>query len=123
MMRFYSLGKGDIKVCLGRAEFTYGYEYIGVPERLVSTDLTRRAFVVLTEALRTQLGGSPFGPAGTGKTETVKALAQAIGRFCLVFNCDDRFDAHAMVCDTDFSSLILGPYIFRVVSMWSMGLF
>ena len=40
--------------------------------------------------------GSPFGPAGTGKTETVKALGQQLGRFVLVFNCDETFDFQAM---------------------------
>lgn len=32
------------------------------------------------------------GPAGTGKTESVKALGNQLGRFVLVFNCDERFD-------------------------------
>ena len=32
------------------------------------------------------------GPAGTGKTESVKALGHQLGRFVLVFNCDERFD-------------------------------
>lgn len=42
------------------------------------------------------LGGNPFGPAGTGKTETVKALGQQLGRLVLVFNCDEAIDVKAM---------------------------
>jgi dynein heavy chain 1 len=38
------------------------------------------------------MGGNPFGPAGTGKTESVKALGAQLGRFVLVFNCDENFD-------------------------------
>lgn len=33
-----------------------------------------------------------LGPAGTGKTESVKALGHQLGRFVLVFNCDETFD-------------------------------
>lgn len=33
-----------------------------------------------------------LGPAGTGKTESVKALGNQLGRFVLVFNCDETFD-------------------------------
>ena len=42
------------------------------------------------------MGGSPFGPAGTGKTESVKALGSQLGYFVLVFNCDETFDGNAM---------------------------
>lgn len=42
------------------------------------------------------MGGSPFGPAGTGKTETVKALGARMGRHVLVFGCDQTFDLQAM---------------------------
>jgi len=41
-------------------------------------------------------GGNPYGPAGTGKTESVKALGQAFGRQVLVFNCDENLDFRAM---------------------------
>jgi len=50
----------------------------------------------LTQALHFRLGGNPFGPAGTGKTESVKALGSQFGRFVLVFNCDETFDGNAM---------------------------
>ena len=41
-------------------------------------------------------GGNPYGPAGTGKTESVKALGQAFGRQVLVFNCDEGIDFQSM---------------------------
>jgi dynein heavy chain 1 len=78
------------------ASFPYGWEYLGVPERLVQTPLTDRCYLTLTQALETQLGGAPFGPAGTGKTESVKALGLQLGRFVLVFCCDETFDFQAM---------------------------
>ncbi len=50
----------------------------------------------MTQALEFRLGGSLFGPAGTGKTESIKALGHQLGRFVLVFNCDETFDFQAM---------------------------
>lgn len=85
-----------LRIEMANAVLEYGYEYLGVPDRLVRTPLTDRCFLTLTQALCQRLGGSPYGPAGTGKTESVKALGLQLGRFTLVFCCDDTFDFQAM---------------------------
>uniref|UniRef100_A0A1I8II96 Dynein heavy chain, cytoplasmic n=1 Tax=Macrostomum lignano TaxID=282301 RepID=A0A1I8II96_9PLAT len=100
-MRFYFDPKQtdplkQLIIRIANASFNYGFEYLGVAERLVQTPLTDRCYLTMTQALEGRLGGSPFGPAGTGKTESVKALGNQLGRFVLVFNCDETFDFQAM---------------------------
>lgn len=52
--------------------------------------------LVLLQGMALGYGGNPYGPAGTGKTESVKALGQAMARQVLVFNCDEEFDFKSM---------------------------
>ena len=95
-LRFYLDGKGMARVRMVGAEFAYTYEYQGNYEKLVHTPLSDKCYLVLTQGMHLGYGGCPFGPAGTGKTESVKALAAAMGRMCLVFNCDEGIDFQSM---------------------------
>jgi dynein heavy chain 1 len=86
----------ELQCRMANTSFSYGFEYQGVGERLVQTPLTDRCYLTLTQALHLRMGGNPFGPAGKGKTESVQALGNQLGRFVLVFNCDESFDFAAM---------------------------
>lgn len=86
----------DIIVGMAKAEFNYTFEYQGNVSKLVHTPLTDKCYLTLTQGMMMGYGGNPYGPAGTGKTESVKALGYAFGRQVLVFNCDEGIDYQSM---------------------------
>jgi len=101
-----------VKVRCGDKELDYGYEYSGSGQMLVVTQLSEDCFLHHIKNFCEGRGVAAYGPAGTGKTETVKDCAKLIGVPCFVVkeggDLKVKFhivDTNAWVCFDEFNRL------------------
>ena len=71
-----------LSICMADAVFFYGFEYLGIADKLVQTPLTDRCFLTLTQALHMRLGANPFGPAGDRKDGVSESIGKYNGALC-----------------------------------------
>lgn len=65
----------------------YGYEYLGLHERLVITPRTDKVYLAIAHALSMQMDCILFGRETSGKSEMVKDLAKICALFSVINNC------------------------------------
>lgn len=101
--------EGHIEVEIVNARFKYRFDYLPIQvdniesttnrtfKRLISTQITDRCVHVASQAISNyRLGANPYGPAGSGKTETIKALGHSLGCQVIVHNCTESNDSGSL---------------------------
>lgn len=83
---FKYVGSGDVQVF---NNIRYAFNYTGVNEILISTELTNTVNYSTLSSLSTGRGTVSYGPAGTGKTETLRDLGRRLGYNPTVVNVSE----------------------------------
>lgn len=83
----------------------------------------------MTTALHLHRGASAKGPAGSGKTETIKDLGKGLGRYVIVVNCSEGMDYMSVsrmfsgMWETEQSKILIKDWevMYAIVVIYSEG--
>lgn len=113
-VRYYFLNSNNaddqcVEVEIANARFKYRFDYLPIQadniesgnnasfKRLISTQVTDKCIHVASQCISNfKLGANPYGPAGSGKTETIKALGHSLGCQVIVHNCTESNDSQSL---------------------------
>jgi len=97
MRAYYHARHNRASFMIQNISMDYQYNYLGNGERLVVTQLTERMYATAFLAMDSFKGYAALGPAGTGKTETIKDLASHLGIEAVVQNCSDQLKGQVVI--------------------------
>ena len=84
------------KFCVMDDSYNYGSEFYGIEQNCVVTSLTERCFLSMWQATRLIKSVLVSGKANSGKTQTVKGLAQYFGKYLGYLYCAAQTDPQAL---------------------------
>jgi len=87
---YFNSDTKTVVVKQGQCQADFNYDFIDDVSRLVITPLTIEAYHNHMRAISTGKIMNSTGPAGCGKTETLRDLAKNLGYTSIVFNCSDQ---------------------------------
>ncbi|EAN34073.1 Hydrolytic ATP binding site of dynein motor region D1 family protein [Theileria parva strain Muguga] len=77
-------------------EYNYSFNYLFNCQKMITTDVTEHFYSIASLSLSCNLLPSAQGPAGSGKTETIKSLSYIAGSNVMVFNLSELYEVEDM---------------------------
>lgn len=79
--------EGNLEICTYGCTLQYGFEYFERSHGILLTPLTERCFTHVMQAVAVQTGGALVSTHAAGKTDTLRALAHAVGKHPRMLSC------------------------------------
>uniref|UniRef100_A0A3B0MHE3 Dynein heavy chain, putative n=1 Tax=Theileria annulata TaxID=5874 RepID=A0A3B0MHE3_THEAN len=86
----------DVIIKIMYKEYKYSFNYLFNCQKMITTKVTEHFYSIASMTLSCNLLPSAQGPAGTGKTETIKSLSYIAGSNVMVFNLSELYEVEDM---------------------------